>query len=735
MSNEPENIIQTVEKIKPSARLISTIGKELIKDVYAAVVELVKNAYDADSEVVEILIEYNKEIKLLKVAVTDQGHGMSLQTITDIWLVPATSDKLYRRTSPKGRILQGRKGIGRYAAGILGSTLLLESTDEELNLSKIIIDFDELEKSKYLADVDILVESGRKNATSGVYIEATSSNLSVEDVAEIWDEKQRKKLEIELRKLKSPLIKNVDDTFDIKLVFNNIPKIEENKKDKDNKTINFISEIIEIKPLPILDSYDYRISGYIDEHGNGNLTYENQNLTNTIAEIIPVHIELGKSQLYCGKIEIDFRVFDRDALDEVISRGLEDSIKKSEVKKLLNDLYGIGIYRDIFRIRPYGDQDYDWLDLDKDRVQNPVSIGLNQVVGFINIQSEELSGLHEKSARDGLKENAHYFGLKKIAKEILSKILQPRRYIYRQNVGRGRKVKNINETLDSLFDFESMEAKVKSQLSALNVTDEATAKIIDIIATEKKQKETALLEIKNTIAVYQGQVTLGKLTEVLLHEGRKPLKYINEQLPRINRLIDKYTVNPNQELKQDILEKSTQTVSQAKAISLLFKRIEPLSRGRIPNKKVTNIYQAIQQASLIFESSLEDNKIRFINEIDPSIAIFGREYDLITAFSNFFENSVYWLTQSNKSERIIEVSSELDENIIRIELKDNGPGIPENFAQNVFDPGFSLKDGGTGLGLSIAAEALKRSDGTVSIGKSINGAKLYIEFPKGNSNA
>ena len=103
-------------RIRPSARLIKTIGKDLVKDKFAAIVELVKNAFDADSPDAEISFNYDSTRETLTIAVLDHGDGMNLDTVVNKWLVPATSDKLDRRISNKGRALQGRKGIGRFAA-------------------------------------------------------------------------------------------------------------------------------------------------------------------------------------------------------------------------------------------------------------------------------------------------------------------------------------------------------------------------------------------------------------------------------------------------------------------------------------------------------------------------------------------------------------------------------------------------------------------------------------------
>jgi len=713
-------------KIRPSSRIINTIGKDLIKDVYAAIIELVKNSYDADSSSVDIILHYDKNKGLLKTIVKDKGHGMSLDVITDIWLVPATSDKLVRKRSPKGRVLQGKKGIGRYAAGMLGDLLLMESTDTEHNLSKVLIDFNEITNAKFLSDVDILIETGDINNTSGVTMEMTLSNLSEQDVLELWDTKQLEKLELELKKLKSPLIKNTDDTFDITLEYIDMPF----KKDT-NEIVSYLNKQETVIPLPIVDYYDYRVHGLVDNTGKATIYYTNQNIENLKEEKIELQIDLESNKQYCGNIKIDYRVFDRDpeSISRLLDRGLRSySVGKLEAKKLLDSMYGIGIYRDIFRIRPYGDQDYDWLDLDKDRVQNPsLVIGMNQIIGFIEIEQENLSNLQEKSARDGLIENSNFLGLQSIAKEILTKILQPRRYSFRQKVGRGRKVNNVAEKIDNLFDFNTIEKKVKS----LGLSSDNEEKIILIIEQERKKKEKDLIDIKNTIAVYQGQVTLGRMTDVLLHEGRKSLRYLNEQLPRINKWNNEYLENKSTELKEKIKDRSLKTISHSNDLSNLFKRIEPFSKGRLPNKKETNIYDSINKAIVVYESKLEESHISLTNNIDESLTIFGREYDIYTAFVNFIENSIYWLNQSKTINKQIILKSEANNQSILIEMNDNGPGISDEYANLVFDPGFSLKDGGTGLGMSIAAESLKRSSAMVSIGKGRSGTVLYIEFDKG----
>src|SRR5688500_10419791 len=107
-------------KIRPAGRHILTIGRDLIQDQYAAIVERVKNAYDADSADVSSRFKAATGRTKYSVIIEDHGHGMSRDTVVRKWMVPSTDDKLIRGKSPRGRIMQGRKGVGRYAASVLG---------------------------------------------------------------------------------------------------------------------------------------------------------------------------------------------------------------------------------------------------------------------------------------------------------------------------------------------------------------------------------------------------------------------------------------------------------------------------------------------------------------------------------------------------------------------------------------------------------------------------------------
>ena len=396
--------------LRPAARMITTIGKDLIKDIPASIVELVKNSYDADAEDVEINFSKYMEGKETKISIEikDNGHGMDLYTITNAWLVPATSNKLnLKHSKKKKRVLQGRKGIGRYSAAILGNYLQMETVHEKVK-TLVYVNWDDFEEKEFLEDVRVEVETSNVDEPNGTLLRIIGDN----QYFDLWNNKELKNLEKELRKLVSPFQNAFkEDRFEIK--FNTTNFIDDSETYYNYKTV--------IEPLPIVEMYNYRLFGHITDEGIAYLNFENNSLDVKQHEVIdPFKVGLDEEkERYCGKIEMDLRVFDLDtanleSLQQKLTNTVDLTFNRREVTAKLKELTGIGIYRGGFRIRPHGDKGFDWLGLDSRRVQNPsMRVGVDQIIGYVSILPEEVSKLEEKSARDGLKENAYFEGLQK----------------------------------------------------------------------------------------------------------------------------------------------------------------------------------------------------------------------------------------------------------------------------------------------------------------------------------
>ncbi|PKP19162.1 MAG: ATP-binding protein [Bacteroidetes bacterium HGW-Bacteroidetes-23] len=735
-------------KIRPAGRHIITIGRDLIKDKYAAIVELVKNAYDADSPNCKVsllpfekkIVVENKEevVKGIRVVVKDEGHGMSFETVTDKWMVPSTDDKLYRGTSPKGRILQGKKGIGRYSASMIGDDMVLQTVDETGDLTTLYLIWDHFVQAKYLNDVDVLIENFKTNQPSGTEIIIIGDEKHLNE----WTTKQIQNLKFELKKLIPPLENDDDlsedkrDHFEIKLEVGDFPF--------EGGYSNYTEKI---EPYPLFDFFDYRISGSVDSKGLASLKFENKRIKNSPVEILNnfyIHLnidsddEIGNGK-YCGNIKFDFRVFDRDAssIDGLIERGLKDPttgqyVGRREARIILDKFNGIGVYRNGFRIRPLGDAGFDWLLLDKQRVQNPsLKVGSDQVIGFIHVQSEDESGLIEKSARDGLKENAHYSGLIQIAKSVL-KELENRRFAYRQSVGLGRNNRDINEKIKTLYNFKDLQEKIDKELDTLGIEKSKRQSINKLISDKEEKNNKIADELKQVIALYQGQATVGKIVNVVLHEGRKPLGYFKNQIPLIQEWSKELENNFSQDLLDKILNRLSVIDEQGQIFINLFGKLDPLSAKKRTIKKDFNIRQVIENVKDVFLSELNSQNIEVNIDCDINLTAFGWKEDFYIVFTNLVDNSLYWFQNITDRNRKIsfKVYEDEEDDLLIIEYRDNGPGIEKHLIESevIFEPEFSNKTGGgTGLGLAIAGEAIDRNEGDLKAIYSESGAFFKVE--------
>ena len=685
-------------KIRPAGRHILTIGRDLIQDPHAAVIELVKNAYDADSPDVAIAFECNTDGKF-QITVADRGHGMSRDTVINRWMVPSTSDKQDRGgMSPGGRTMQGRKGIGRYAASILGNDLLLETTTSSGEKTVLYVQWKDFDDAEYLDDVDVLIQTEPTDDLAG-----TTLTIAVDEEHLIaWKGPQFHQLQFELRKLVPPFGSLASrQGFDIVLRICDFPEVD------DTDSI--------VEPYPLVEHFDYRISGTVDAKGKASLVYTQQKARNVAPEEISMELEDATD---CGQLEIDVRVYDRDAesIDRLIRRGLKDDsgnyLGKLQARQLLNEYNGIGVYRNGFRLRPLGDPEFDWLKLNEQRIQRPAfRIGNNQVIGYVQIESEEQSNLIEKSARDGLIENEPFRNLKKIMRKVIF-LLEEKRYLYRRKAGLSSQTLKVEHELERLYSFDALKRQVRNKLSEARVNKTTTSAVIALIETDENRRSGSVETLRNAIAMYQGHATLGKIINVVLHEGRRPLNYFRNQIPLLRRYSDAFAETKDPYLGRKVVEVGGGIADNASDFVSLFSRLDPLAAQRRSGRKLNKLAAMIRQASDTFMLQIRERNVTCEISGDHAFELECWRQDIQAIFTNLIDNSLYWFDATNSEERRIDIKIYTEDGrLLHVDYLDTGPGIePDHIdSEAIFDPQFSTKLEGTGLGLAIAGEAATRN--------------------------
>ena len=303
-----------------------------------------------------------------------------------------------------------------------------------------------------------------------------------------------------------------------------------------------------------------------------------------------------------------------------------------------------------------------------------MKIGSNQVVGYVHIQSEEISHLEEKSARDGLKDNFAYKKLKELTELVIIE-LEKRRYLYRRTMGLSNAAKKIENELDGLYDYSLLKKNIVKSLEKAGMNSLTISEIEDIIDSEQRKKNESVEEIRKKVAIYQGQVTLGKIINVILHEGRRPLNYFVNQIPNLNFYIDEFKKNSEGDSIYKIVELTEGIRENAKIFSNLFGRLDPLAAKKRNRKKNFILKELIDGAVSVFEGELKEKKIVINITEDQKISADLWREDIYTIFTNLIDNSIFWINEKNCDIREIKISINQDDTAWYVDYYDSGPGI------------------------------------------------------------
>jgi signal transduction histidine kinase len=701
-------------RFRPRARIIGTIGERLISGPEAAIIELIKNAHDADASFVEIsIVEGASERGII--TVRDDGHGMSEEVVATKWMEPATEEKRDRATSPSGRRLLGSKGIGRFAAACLGRYLSLETTaldQNEISSSVVVpkIDWEQFEDAVYLDQVEIpIAVSLSKERVSG-------TKLSVWGLKDVWSSERVERLREEIRRLLSPISVKSEKQFRIYLRANDrAVSISDNQAPQEEH---------EICPYPILAASDYSLDGIFDEAGNFSGTFT-VNRAKHAAEVIEFNCPYQPGENSCGIVVVKFQIFDReaDAIRETVAKAGLATTGVREARRLLDSICGVAIYREGFRIRPYGDSEYDWLTLDAHRVQNPsLRIGRNQISGHVTIDDEAGSGLMERSSREGMVENESFRRLQNLIRSLLTGVVEPRRRRFRLSAGLERR----NESSFAKA-YGRAELRWADDLIARMPAENQDAARTRL--AEESSKLTLLLgQLEEKQSKLEAQVTLGRIVGEVMHQGNTPLAFLENESVRLNRwwpgLLEETTESQERRAEMPkMLEGMTSSCSKLRA---LFNALRPLSGARRGKRKAYYPIRVAEDVALLFHHRVEALPMQLEIEASESIRLVGHSADLATALTNLVDNAIFWLEYDNVPSPKLSIKIGRDHNMCHIQVQDNGRGVESAFAEQVFDAGFSLKPSGTGLGLSIAREAIEREGGKIELLAGSGGASFRI---------
>lgn len=647
-------------KMKPRARLIGLIGEELISDEPVAVVELVKNAYDADASFVEVRFEGESPERPDRITVSDNGTGMSLETVLYSWFEPGTSMKRKYNKSAGGRLYQGAKGIGRFASARLAESLILESKRiDEAEGVYVLLNWGRFDDESYLEDITIDYEvRSLPDLPHG-------TRLTLEGIKKDWKEEDYHQLYDRLSRLISPFAEVTD--FKIELVIPAYPHLSG-----------------EVQPPELILRPKYLLKGALDSLG----VFRGEMQMDSTTYRVFQEEKLGDAYVspLCGPFEVEVRAWDRDIAGlNPVSERLGMTVHS--IRQTLDRYCGVSIYRDGFRVHPYGQRGNDWLNLDNRSRQNPVrNLANNQIVGAIRISREQNPDLRDRSTREGMVLNAEHVALEAWFKEILS-LLEEDRYRIRPRRDTGKRSEPLFESFDLGPAVERARTELGENAPLTRMLTETDAQVR--IGVERVQ------EVFSRLLMSAG---LGQMVDIVIHEIGAPLGKINRQLAvlekKLQPCIDENGANQLKAIKGWLEQIHTHR-----------QRLDPQTPAKRGRATTFDVRDEIDDNLQLYEALIAAQAVS-VNVIAPDEPIVVKMSRAILSqiLANLIDNSLFWVSRAKGRGKggAITVRLEPLEHGFRIRVSDDGPGVPEEDHSHIFEPYFTTKPNGFGLGLYIA---------------------------------
>lgn len=692
------------EGFRFSPDILSRLGEELVPDAEQGIVELAKNAYDADATSCMVKL-HDVHSGHGTITVSDNGIGMSAEGIRSGWLVIGRSAKQNKAlTEIFRRVPAGDKGLGRLAALRLGSSICLKTRPRsepgiEYQLS---IDWEAFSKVEHVEDVTFDVKRGATENGPG-------TDIIIERVSERFGRTAVNKLARSLLLLSDPFQGTAAEPItSIPIdgnVAGNVPPVVDPGFKAQLQTPEFSDLQAKVSQSYFTDA-EYRINAEVKE--NGSVVLRLYDWKDDI-----LHEELASSTYEAPPLTFDLWVF---ILDSKSFSTRASTV--GEVRDWLVQVGGVHIYEDGIRVPPYGGSSNDWLEMNLRRARSPEGRpSTNTSVGRVRLSNAN-GVLAQKTDRNGYIENEAFSEVRRVCQEALD--WAARIQIRERDMQRQAEKEIARRTTTSAATRLTTVLNESVKSTDRKTVERAIAQLV-----KDSGRETQSL--REELQLYRSLATAGMTSSVFAHEIGRPLQLIDQGIAALQRLIPA-------EKRLDA-EKRLSRISSAKkrlnsfvSIPLTLLAKKKRRSGRVcVNVCVRELIALLSPITEYFKVVVDVDLTDQYTDINGSESLVdGICINLIMNSLNAFQREGF--SQPN---RIIHVQTRYDGSSVVLLIEDNAGGIDGVEVKDIWLPGVTTSPNGTGFGLTIVRDSVTDLAGTIDVvpKSEFGGAQFTVRLP------
>ncbi|MBI4834516.1 MAG: ATP-binding protein [Planctomycetes bacterium] len=751
-------------KFTVDSALLSELGEKLVEFPHIALVELVKNAYDADATRVDIKF-IEQKTGAPEIHIIDNGHGMTLDDVKNYWMRIATTNKIKNNYSPLyGRPKTGEKGIGRFACRRLGLHLKLitiaKSTGNNYERTEVEFLWDHFKAGKEVTEIECPGKNEKiKDAQTGTTL-IISKGQKNEWQKRGYDFAKRQFCLLAINRGEKRKGFAEDPGFNIFMTF---PQMEGT------------TEAIDMRQQVISGGWGV-LKGHVDSKGNATYTLDALDIGERTFKSSEEYTNLKDVTMEIGIIPGSRKDQYKDP--KLLKEEYKNSnlLKDWVVKNFLDDWGGVQVRFKGFRVYPYGDD--DWLDIDRDRALSKGAseskelekvvytfnnvvlpsryllslLSMRSYVGSVNI-GEGATGFEMKASREKFVDSKATEELKNFVRYGIDWATILRDYY-----------KRLKETSSSEKAAEKLGEVIGKKVGPEKVVEAATAYLkqqVDSISNllpknKREELEKSIPAITNSILKYDKLKTgelhhlrlvasTSTLLNIFAHDVKLFTGSLSSSRVKLKDLEDRVSAKDKEFIKEirNGLNDSKKRFNDLLEMTALI-GTENIST---PPQQLA-LFDRIESAERCFKPILDEYHIKINYDQVPKNLLVGPmlEGELYAILLNTLSNSIKAVIAEGQN-KIIEIAATMVEKKAKLNIRDSGIGLDENHFDDVFIPFIAdptnklykelekkinprdkyIVGMGSGLGLSIVKDIVKLRKGEIRFVKPTGNWKTDLE--------